>query len=446
MISDAPAVTIEVEEEAILQPMAALVHVVEDDDDLRRLLVQGLCEEGFEVVGSEGAETALRQHGERPADVFVIDIGLEDADGRDLCQALRAQGVGAPVLFLTALDATPDRISGFRAGGDDYVTKPFAFSELVARLHALLRRADADALGESGILQLDPTRRTGGVRRCERRAEPDRVPDPGRARGSPGRDAATPRDRRRRLARGRDREREHDRRLHRAPAAQAARAAIGPGDRDRARRRLRASMRARHPRGIRARLLTTNAVVMLLALVVLIGGSNAILRRSLDRDATNLVRARAAAGLATLRVSADRLKVVESPDDAAIDVQIWVFDQHGAVEDPTPSTPLLDRKAAELTNAPGTTIDVGDTRLHAVPVVRDGKRVGTLVAGVGLRAYQPDGAHGIDRLDRARGASVRSRCARIPLDPATCARSGFANDGRSRRLERAQPRQALRSR
>ena len=160
MISDAPAVTIEVEEEAILQPMAALVHVVEDDDDLRRLLVQGLCEEGFEVVGSEGAETALRQHGERPADVFVIDIGLEDADGRDLCQALRAQGVGAPVLFLTALDATPDRISGFRAGGDDYVTKPFAFSELVARLHALLRRADADALGESGILQLDPTRRT----------------------------------------------------------------------------------------------------------------------------------------------------------------------------------------------------------------------------------------------------------------------------------------------
>lgn len=146
-------------------------------------------------------------------------------------------------------------------------------------------------------------------------------------------------------------------------------------------------MRARHPRGIRARLLTTNAVVMLLALVVLIGGSNAILRRSLDRDATNLVRARAAAGLATLRVSADRLKVVESPDDAAIDVQIWVFDQHGAVEDPTASTPLLDRKAAELTNAPGTTIDVGDTRLHAVPVVRGGKRVGTLVAGVGLRAY-----------------------------------------------------------
>ena len=69
------------------------------------------------------------------------------------------------MLFLTALDATPDRISGFRAGGDDYVTKPFAFSELVARLHALLRRADADALAASpGILQLDPTRRTVALR------------------------------------------------------------------------------------------------------------------------------------------------------------------------------------------------------------------------------------------------------------------------------------------
>jgi two-component system response regulator MprA len=140
--------------------MTAFVHVVEDDHDLRRLILQGLSEEGFEVTGSDGAESALRVQDERPADVFVIDIGLEDADGRDLCQALRAQGIRAPVLFLTALDATPDRISGFRAGGDDYVTKPFAFDELVARLRALLRRADADSAAEAGMLQLDPTRRT----------------------------------------------------------------------------------------------------------------------------------------------------------------------------------------------------------------------------------------------------------------------------------------------
>jgi two-component system OmpR family response regulator len=142
--------------------MTPFVHVVEDDEDLRGLILRGLAEEGFDVSGSVGAETALRRQAERGADAFVIDIGLDDADGRDLCQALRAQGVRVPVLFLTALDATPDRISGFRAGGDDYVTKPFDFSELVARLHALLRRAEADPLGDPSPLHLDPTQMTVG--------------------------------------------------------------------------------------------------------------------------------------------------------------------------------------------------------------------------------------------------------------------------------------------
>ena len=99
-------------------------------------------------------------------------------------------------------------------------------------------------------------------------------------------------------------------------------------------------------RGIRSRLLTSNAIVMLLALAVLTVASNAILRRSLDGDAKNLVNARAAAGLATLHVKNGRITVIESPDDAAIDVQIWVFDRFGAVESPTPSSDLLDRRAA----------------------------------------------------------------------------------------------------
>jgi signal transduction histidine kinase len=127
---------------------------------------------------------------------------------------------------------------------------------------------------------------------------------------------------------------------------------------------------------------------MLLALAALTLASNAILRRSLDDDATNLVRARAAAGLATLRPAGDRLRVVESPDDAAIDVQVWVFDRFGTVEAPTPSSTALDRKAARLAGGSPTTVDVQGTRLYAVPVVRDGKRLGTLVAGVGLRAYR----------------------------------------------------------
>src|ERR1700709_158833 len=107
--------------------MPSVVHVVEDDAELRRLLARGLSEDGFDVIASAGAEAALRQDAGRSADVFVIDIGRDAAAGRALCQALRAQGIRSPVLFLTALDAAPDRISGFRAGGDDYLTKPFAF-------------------------------------------------------------------------------------------------------------------------------------------------------------------------------------------------------------------------------------------------------------------------------------------------------------------------------
>jgi two-component system response regulator MprA len=109
--------------------------VVEDDPDLRSLLRRGLEEEGFDVaVAGDGAAAMEQAAGEPHA--LVVDIGLPDTDGRDLCQALRAQGVEAPVLFLTARDALTDRLSGFSAGGDDYLTKPFHFAELVARVRA----------------------------------------------------------------------------------------------------------------------------------------------------------------------------------------------------------------------------------------------------------------------------------------------------------------------
>jgi two-component system response regulator MprA len=135
-----------------------MVLVCEDDAELRRLLVAGLGEEGFAVraVGT-GAEL-LRSVERDPADALVVDIGLPDADGRDLCQALRAQGVTTPVLFLTARDALPDRLSGFRAGGDDYVSKPFALAEVAVRLHALLRRAGGEPRLDVGALRLDPAR------------------------------------------------------------------------------------------------------------------------------------------------------------------------------------------------------------------------------------------------------------------------------------------------
>jgi two-component system response regulator MprA len=129
--------------------------LVEDDPDLRTLLARGLSEEGFSVTAvSDGAGALARA--DDGVDALVIDIGLPDADGRDVCQALRARGTTAPVLFLTARDAVTDRLSGFSAGGDDYVTKPFHFDEVVARLRALLRRSGADAAAKVGALRLDP--------------------------------------------------------------------------------------------------------------------------------------------------------------------------------------------------------------------------------------------------------------------------------------------------
>jgi DNA-binding response OmpR family regulator len=129
--------------------------VVEDDAALRSVLRRGLTEEGFEVTVAADGASAIAAAESHP-DALVMDIGLPDADGRDVCQALRARGSHAPVLFLTARDAITDRLAGFSAGGDDYLTKPFHFGELVARLRALLRRSGADPGLAVGGLRLDP--------------------------------------------------------------------------------------------------------------------------------------------------------------------------------------------------------------------------------------------------------------------------------------------------
>jgi two-component system response regulator MprA len=135
----------------------AQILLVEDDQDLRAVLRRGLEEEGFAVSGaSTGAEAMDRVSAETP-DAMIIDVGLPDADGRDLCQALRARGIQTPVLFLTARDALTDRLAGFRAGGDDYLTKPFSLAELIARLRALLSRSGLDGTVTAAGLGLDPT-------------------------------------------------------------------------------------------------------------------------------------------------------------------------------------------------------------------------------------------------------------------------------------------------
>ena len=133
------------------------IGVCEDDDELREVVSGALRREGFDVLAVSTGTAALRRFADRPPAALILDIGLPDADGRDVCQALRARGVAVPVMFLTARDAVPDRVSGFTAGGDDYLTKPFALAEFVARLQALLRRAPAQEAppAPSGI-RLDP--------------------------------------------------------------------------------------------------------------------------------------------------------------------------------------------------------------------------------------------------------------------------------------------------
>ena len=138
---------------AVIDPQ---VIVLEDDPELRSLLLRGLREEGFHVTTAGSANALLDLLPGTQPDALVVDVGLPDADGRDVVQALRVQGSTTPVIFLTARDALTDRLAGFAAGGDDYLTKPFAFEELVARLRALIKRGGADLAAQVGGLRLDP--------------------------------------------------------------------------------------------------------------------------------------------------------------------------------------------------------------------------------------------------------------------------------------------------
>jgi two-component system response regulator MprA len=136
---------------------AALILLVEDDRELRTIVRRSLEEEGFAVSGAGTGAEAMERISAQAPDALVIDVGLPDADGRDLCQALRARGIQSPVLFLTARDALADRLAGFGAGGDDYLCKPFSLAELTARLRAILRRGGVDGSVSAAGLSLDPT-------------------------------------------------------------------------------------------------------------------------------------------------------------------------------------------------------------------------------------------------------------------------------------------------
>jgi two-component system response regulator MprA len=144
--------------------------VVDDDAALRRALRRVLAASGFEVAEAASGMEALAELRSRSFDLVVLDVMMPGRDGIEVCEQIRAQGEGLPVLMLTARDAVRDRVVGLEAGADDYLVKPFANEELVARIRALLRRAGtAQAVLAFADLELDVL--TRDARRAERPIE-----------------------------------------------------------------------------------------------------------------------------------------------------------------------------------------------------------------------------------------------------------------------------------
>jgi two-component system, OmpR family, response regulator MprA len=118
----------------------ASVLIVDDDASLRRMLDRTLSAAGFDVETAVDGGGALVAAERWLPEVIVLDVGLPGLDGLAVCRRLRAKGVGTPIIMLTARDAVPDRVAGLESGADDYLVKPFATEELVARVRALTRR------------------------------------------------------------------------------------------------------------------------------------------------------------------------------------------------------------------------------------------------------------------------------------------------------------------
>ena len=137
------------------------VLVVEDDVKMAALLRRGLTEEGLSADVARTGDDALWMAAATEYDAIVLDVMLPGPDGFQICRRLREAGRWAPILMLTARDAVEDRVTGLDAGADDYLTKPFSFAELLARLRALARRPPLErpAVIEVGDLRLDPATR-----------------------------------------------------------------------------------------------------------------------------------------------------------------------------------------------------------------------------------------------------------------------------------------------
>jgi two-component system copper resistance phosphate regulon response regulator CusR len=131
--------------------------LVEDEPEIQRFLKQPLASAGYEVDAAADGQAAIQLASERQYDVLIVDLGLPDQDGIDLILQLRRSGVSSPVLILSARRSVDDRVRGLEQGGDDYLTKPFALAELLARLRNLVRRnvATSDDATRLRVLDLE---------------------------------------------------------------------------------------------------------------------------------------------------------------------------------------------------------------------------------------------------------------------------------------------------
>ncbi len=122
--------------------MSSTVLVVDDDDAIRSVLERSLGYEGFRVTAAADGAAALQVLRDHRIDCIVLDVQMPEVDGLEVCRRLRRAGDATPIILLTADDSVTDRVGGLEAGADDYMLKPFAFEELVARVNELVRRGD----------------------------------------------------------------------------------------------------------------------------------------------------------------------------------------------------------------------------------------------------------------------------------------------------------------
>lgn len=143
--------------------------VVEDDERIVEFVRRGLKAEGYQIEIARTGQEAIAMGTAGEFRLIILDLGLPDMSGRQVCERLRASRIDTPILMLTAMDTVQDKVIGLRSGADDYMTKPFAFEELLARIEALMRRRKGEVKSEStelSVADLSLNRETHEVRRA----------------------------------------------------------------------------------------------------------------------------------------------------------------------------------------------------------------------------------------------------------------------------------------